>query len=535
MMLNNLIISLGDLNEIYSHLNLIENLKKKDPTHSFYLCTWSEFKEIINSAKIDSLHVTYIDKQLIKRSYNNHLISISYPYNYLFETYKSIARESYKQTYVLTNNQTSFLLASIVKSEHVIGPRFTEHKTIQFQSLQAHFINEIYPSRPCILQKSQLMSDMTGLKKARYFPSLFSNKNTELFELLDTNLSFLRTKFSKKLMAIELTNLKTPNNLAEVYYYLYQSSDFLPILLINAESSAQVEVLKEIQSVMDDKCISLEYTYPHFGQIFHFIDGVVNFGGPSKILCNIFNKPQISILSNLQNIGQSGASDKIGDFIIEANHNALDHELINDLLSIQHVGPINHPLQIPKQTKVWGIIEDAFGPISFMINKNQSDLIADEANFSNLLLRSFYFEYYLKQERHLEMFELFPAEALIGFIEKEVESAESMYRVALKMIRQFHEAKYENGAKREQFFIELDQLMNPSNIDSLGKFISICTRFSLDQSLIEIQDTMPKIEKVLLEYKNALLHGSGIIKSIFDQFAKKHSTLQIGTDLDRSL
>ncbi|MDH4469062.1 MAG: hypothetical protein QE271_13470 [Bacteriovoracaceae bacterium] len=536
MLKNNLVIAFSDASEIYQQLNVITNLKQRYPNEDFSLVTWDHHREILQSysGKLESIHL--INKGLISKSYHNHLINLAFAQNLLWDAISPLMTKKFHKIITLSNNQESYLFTSLMSSENYTGSKFSPYRTIIHSNLAAHFVNEIYTANPWIMNKNELYQQMFSLSKLEKNSQQFLQNNSDLTDYIGQKLQFLRSKFKfqnkeKKLLAIDLFQLRPENNLAEVYYHLYQSNNILPILLVQSKNASQLKLANEINEVMDGKCISLEFSTNNFPKCFVHFDAALNFGGASKVLGNFFRIPQISIIETIPSLGHSGTSDNVGDFILQASHNEVDYQLLLDLINIQLTGPLEKNLQISENNRLYAIIKDDFGPMSFCMNRNFQDIEAETQNFSNLCMRSFYYEHFLGHPRSIEMFELLETSLLKKNLEIEYQEIEIVYKSTLKSIRQLHELKYNSETQGQIFFKELDELFNPKKINHLANLVCITTRHELDKVIHQQKDSVEELEKILLELKNNLLAGSNFIKFIFDKLVKSYSGEMIASKI----
>lgn len=258
-----LVTALKNKKDVLASSVVVSAIKKQFPHSEIHLLTYKsdrDYAQLINHvAKIQT-----IDKEKITNIATGPLFSDGFALNEFFNNLKEIKATQWDIIVNLSNDQVSSTLISSLKTDKVLGVHIRSNGTLKTSDEWSIINNNLnYPNQKPIVEPYSIYAHMVNSPWQSDFNRL--KLNSEFSLIANENFKRIRDSYKNKqakLIGVSIAQgydggFLDDSNLAKLVTGLYDSEDYIPVLLISQKNSQHKETVNTLNQQVGNNLISI--------------------------------------------------------------------------------------------------------------------------------------------------------------------------------------------------------------------------------------------------------------------------------------
>lgn len=492
---------------------IIGQYQIENPNDEIHLLTWrdnSHFTGLITNIKKHH----YIDRQSIQKTMNNELFSKSYSINMLWSQIEAITEIEWNQVFLLSNEETSAIIPTLLNTKLISGCWLSDDRNINYSNLWARVINEIYPAAPHCFNKTELLSRQTGINVSQRSEP---KRDAQFDQLSIESFNAIRKRIgnNKKIIGIDASIFSERNTNISSVMLAMQSDQFIPVLIYNKRDQHQVDLAKEINSVLHNKLISVCCEPSTSASVISQVDAFISGASYMRQLAQALNVACLEIHDYQDPHSNTGYSINNGDLLLRCEISQMNIVEIMSCLKIIAFSDTKSLNQITND--LYQVIPDYLGRALIQLKPIDENLY----NISNLSIR--YFLEYLCSGKIIEksnlVSNLFNKIEISNYVKTEQNNISKILSELLMAIRFNLEFKETNNPKR--LLVAIDKIFSIPDSILASNCLVLLFKSKLDNLACQEQDQAKAIDELLFEFKHQMQDLASFLH-IFDQSSEYH-------------
>ncbi len=295
-----LIVSLGTSKQLLSSAHLMDTLRANYPHTELHLLideSHRSYAPLLNH--VSKFHMIQTEK--IKKIVDGRLFSNGYALETLGENLAEVMNENWDQVINQSNTTLSTLMTTVMLTENKIGVSLSDKGTTKHScdwSLTMNYVNSSARRSP--IESNIIQSNLIGAPwRSASEPLKISD---EYSQIANQNFGRIRTMKAgdSKVIGISLSqgydgSYLSKETLSEVIGTLRESTQYIPVLLIDSKQPSQKNMVNELNLDFNNSLISINIDLTAFTAVARNLDLFVSPATDQLVLANLMQTESIEL------------------------------------------------------------------------------------------------------------------------------------------------------------------------------------------------------------------------------------------------